>query len=71
MGPDDEHRAQARGLDDEARLPDIEDLFSTGPERSPDELREDIRHLLGIGTPRVRYREPYPGIRELREDLGL
>ncbi len=53
---------------DEATLPGIDEL--TGPARDPGEVLEGARHVLGIGAPRVRYRDGQPGTGELREALG-
>jgi hypothetical protein len=65
----DERRAAPWGPDDEARLPSIDELLGT--EISQANVREQARHLLGIGPERVTYRPEYPGTRQLREDLGI
>jgi hypothetical protein len=53
----------------EGGLPDIEDL--TGPAGDPDAAVAEVRHSLGIGTPRVRYGQDQPDTRDLRKELGL
>jgi hypothetical protein len=69
MQPGERHQARPWSLDDEDGLSVEELLGPDGP--APGGVREQARHLLGIGPERVTYREPYPGVRELREDLGL
>jgi hypothetical protein len=65
----DERQGRPWSLDDEDGL-SVEDLLGPdGP--AAGDVREQARHLLGIGPERVRYREPYPGIAQLREDLDL
>jgi hypothetical protein len=55
---------------DEGGLPDIADL--TGPVRDPGETLAEVRHQLGIGTPRARHRPPDgPDVHGLAEGLGL
>jgi hypothetical protein len=53
----------------EASLPSIEEL--TGRDRDPFETVEETRRVLGIGTPRRRYRDGLPDVGGLAEDLGL
>jgi hypothetical protein len=43
------------GLEDEGGLPDIAELV--GRSADPAEAADEIRHQLGIGTRRVRYRD--------------
>ena len=54
----------------EDALPEIASL-TVEPARGPADVREEVNHLLGIGLPRVRYKPEYPGIAELRKELGL
>ncbi|HCU95074.1 MAG TPA: hypothetical protein DHU96_21135 [Actinobacteria bacterium] len=60
------------GLDaaDEASLPPIEAL-TIEPGRGPADVRDEVNHMLGIGTRRVRYGQDGPDVTGLREELGI
>lgn len=48
-----------------------DDLLDARPERPPAEIVDQVRHDLGIGTRRVRYRGDLPPVGEIRERLEL
>jgi hypothetical protein len=52
-------------------LPDIAEL-TTGRERDPREVREQVREALGIEAPRARHHEqPQADVRGLAQELRL
>jgi hypothetical protein len=63
--------ARSWGQEYEGGLPSAEELLGEPADRSPAELVEDMRHLLGFGDRRVRYRDDGPDVSGLRQELGL
>jgi hypothetical protein len=51
--------------------PPAEDLFSTGRTASPAEVRDSLTASMGLGPNPAPRRPEHPGLRELREGLGL
>jgi hypothetical protein len=51
--------------------PDIEDLFSTRPAASPDDIKDEMRRQMGEDVPRPPRPPDHPDVSELRGRLGL
>jgi hypothetical protein len=52
-------------------LPSIEELTDTSPDVSPDGIRDSMMHQMGLAPNPVQRPPEHPGIRELREGLGI
>jgi hypothetical protein len=70
--PDPAHGYEAwRSGMEEGGLPGFDELLSTRPEASPQEIRDEVNRSLGVGPRRVTYRDDIAAMHELAADLGL